>query len=166
MATQTALTMLLQHNLWANQRLIDLCAGLTDEQFDAGAPGTYGTVRDTLAHIVGAECRYAAALAGAALPDLLAPGDAFTGFDTLRDLARWSGETLIGAASEVDRAGHTSVDGLWHDEPFDLPAVHFVIQAINHATEHRAQIKMILTQQGIEPPELDGWEYLPILTAG
>jgi uncharacterized damage-inducible protein DinB len=30
---------------------------------------------------------------------------------------------------------------------------------INHATEHRAQIMVMLTQLGIQPPELDGWAY-------
>lgn len=34
-----------------------------------------------------------------------------------------------------------------------------LVQAINHATEHRTQIFTILTQQGLEPPVLDGWTY-------
>jgi uncharacterized damage-inducible protein DinB len=33
-------------------------------------------------------------------------------------------------------------------------------QAINHSTEHRAQIATILTQQGIEPPDMSGWAYM------
>jgi len=33
-------------------------------------------------------------------------------------------------------------------------------QAINHSTEHRAHIMTIITQQGIEPPEVDGWAYV------
>lgn len=34
-----------------------------------------------------------------------------------------------------------------------------LVQAINHATEHRAQIMTTLTQAGVEPPSLDGWTY-------
>jgi len=34
-----------------------------------------------------------------------------------------------------------------------------VIQAINHAIDHRSQIATLLSQQGIEPPDLDGWAY-------
>jgi uncharacterized damage-inducible protein DinB len=34
-----------------------------------------------------------------------------------------------------------------------------MIQAINHATEHRVHIAAILTQLGVEPPTLDGWQY-------
>ncbi|MCP4140149.1 MAG: hypothetical protein GY755_07650 [Chloroflexi bacterium] len=29
----------------------------------------------------------------------------------------------------------------------------------NHAIEHRSQIMTILTQLGIQPPDLDGWTY-------
>ena len=35
-----------------------------------------------------------------------------------------------------------------------------LVQAINHATEHRTQISAIITQLGIEPPDLSGWVYM------
>jgi uncharacterized damage-inducible protein DinB len=34
-----------------------------------------------------------------------------------------------------------------------------LIQAINHATEHRSQVATILTQLGIQPPEMDVWAF-------
>ncbi|GIV95653.1 MAG: hypothetical protein KatS3mg057_0310 [Herpetosiphonaceae bacterium] len=34
-----------------------------------------------------------------------------------------------------------------------------LIQAINHATEHRTHIATILSQLGIEPPDMSGWMY-------
>ena len=40
-----------------------------------------------------------------------------------------------------------------------MPVSLFLIQAINHGTEHRSQIATILTQIGVEPPEMDGWTY-------
>jgi uncharacterized damage-inducible protein DinB len=40
-----------------------------------------------------------------------------------------------------------------------VPKTILLTQAINHATEHRAQIMAILTQLGIQPPDLDGWSY-------
>ena len=46
------LVTLYEHNTWANLRLLDFCAGLSDEQLDASAPGTCGRVRDTLVRIV------------------------------------------------------------------------------------------------------------------
>jgi uncharacterized damage-inducible protein DinB len=35
-----------------------------------------------------------------------------------------------------------------------------MVQAINHATEHRAQISAIITQLGMEPPDMSGWQYM------
>jgi uncharacterized damage-inducible protein DinB len=52
------LTTLLSHNLWANLRLLERCAELTDEQLDATLLGTFGYIRDTLQHIVLAEQNY------------------------------------------------------------------------------------------------------------
>jgi uncharacterized damage-inducible protein DinB len=49
---------LYRHKTWATLRLIEHCQSLDDAQLDATIPGTYGTIRDTLRHLVGAEERY------------------------------------------------------------------------------------------------------------
>jgi len=43
--------------------------------------------------------------------------------------------------------------------PRNVPKTILLTQVINHATEHREQIKAILTELGIEPPDLQGWSY-------
>lgn len=43
---------LYRHKTWATLRLIELCQGLADEHLDATIPGTFGTVRETLRHLV------------------------------------------------------------------------------------------------------------------
>jgi uncharacterized damage-inducible protein DinB len=35
-----------------------------------------------------------------------------------------------------------------------------MVQAINHSTEHRTQIAAIITQLGMEPPDMSGWQYM------
>jgi uncharacterized damage-inducible protein DinB len=40
-----------------------------------------------------------------------------------------------------------------------VPKTIILTQVINHATEHRAQVMVLLTQLGIEPPDLQGWTY-------
>jgi hypothetical protein len=40
-----------------------------------------------------------------------------------------------------------------------VPKTIILTQVINHATEHREQVKTILTQSGIEPPDLQSWAY-------
>jgi uncharacterized damage-inducible protein DinB len=146
-----------QHNQWANLALLDLCSTSPDEVLETAVPGTYGSIRDTLRHMVGAEERYVAALLGgderrnptleATEPDLA----------TLREHARRSGEDLIAFAQSVD--GDPALSVTWRGETHRAPASLFLVQAINHATEHRAQMMTALTQAGVTPPELDGWSW-------
>ena len=71
---------------------------------------------------------------------------------------RYSGEGLIEWAPKVQATD--SVEVLADDDqPIQVPKAVILTQAINHATEHRAQIMVILTQLGIEPPNLDSWSY-------
>jgi hypothetical protein len=39
------------------------------------------------------------------------------------------------------------------------------VQAINHATERREQIKSMLISPGVTPPEMDGWTYGDVTNA-
>jgi uncharacterized damage-inducible protein DinB len=75
----------------------------------------------------------------------------------LRDCARTSGEALIELAAQAQTGA--SVTTPYRGEEYTLPVWLLFVQAINHATEHRAQVATILTQQGIQPPSLDGWTY-------
>ena len=52
------LTTLFRHNLWANLHLLEICAGFTVDQRNATTVGTYGSIQDTLQHIVTAERSY------------------------------------------------------------------------------------------------------------
>jgi uncharacterized damage-inducible protein DinB len=143
-----------RQNEWANLAIIDVCRGLTDEQLDATVPGTYGTVRETLRHIVGAEGGYAARL-GAEPASRLKGGDPWPGFDALAEMASAAAEVFVASVSG-DPAHAIRVGG---DDPWDAEAAVIAVQVLNHGTEHRSQIATILTTLGIEPPELSGWEW-------
>jgi uncharacterized damage-inducible protein DinB len=53
-----------QHNLWANLRLLNACARLSDEQLDATMGGTFGSIRETLMHLLSSEEGYARHVTG------------------------------------------------------------------------------------------------------
>lgn len=153
----TILVHLFAHNVWANLRVIDACAALADEQLDATATGTYGSVRDTLVHMVAAESRYLSAFSGE--PPQASPweGTPFPGFGLLRERAAANGNAFVRLVSELD--DDRVLQGTRGGQPYSVPARVFIVQAINHATEHRAQVAVILTQRGVEPPVLDGWTF-------
>jgi uncharacterized damage-inducible protein DinB len=153
----TTLEELFKHNQWANLRLLDACAGLTEAQLAGSAPGTYGAIHETLVHISAAEERYVALLTGVQPEDSLRESAGFPGIPELRARVRRSGEQLLAAAARTPP--EQILRGTRRGEPFAIRAVVPLVQVINHATEHRSQVMTALSQQGIEPPVLDGWTY-------
>jgi uncharacterized damage-inducible protein DinB len=52
------------------------------------------------------------------------------------------------------------VEQEWQGQTFRYKAVTLLIQAVNHGVEHRTHITAIMAQLGIQPPDVDGWEYM------
>lgn len=148
---------LFRHHLWANDAIFEVCSSLSDENLDSQIIGTYGTIRDTLEHIARAERSYLHRLR----TGQRYPGSSDQGKYTvaeLHELVRKSGEGLIEIAPKIQ--SHDMVDVDWDGETISIPAAIILTQAINHATEHREQIKIMLTQIGIQPPDVDGWTFI------
>jgi uncharacterized damage-inducible protein DinB len=150
------LTTLFSRHRWANLRLLECCAPLTDEQLDATLLGGYGSIRDTLQHIVIAEQSYFARIS-TGQPRRRAADEPQLTLAVLAESLRATGAGLVEWAGRVQADDTVEVD--WDGAPRNVPKTILLTQAINHATEHRAQIMATLTQLGIEPPELDGWTY-------
>jgi uncharacterized damage-inducible protein DinB len=150
------LTMIFRHNLWANLRLLEQCAELTPEQMDARIPGSRGTIQDTLQHIVTAELSYFSRISTG--QPRRRPEDAppMT-IAEMVESTRTSGLGLIEWAPRVQAEDAVRID--WDGAPRDVPKSIILTQVINHATEHREQVKAILTHLGIEPPDLQSWAY-------
>lgn len=147
-----------RHNAWANLTLLGFCEGLSDWQLDATAVGGFGSVRDTLVHIASSEVDYVN-LATDKLPPVPPPRDRFVGFAVLIDAVRWAEEELLRLA--LGATVGTIVRVRRSREPiYEYPLAGLLVQVLNHSTEHRTQVAVILTQQGLEPPSTSGWTYL------
>jgi uncharacterized damage-inducible protein DinB len=109
-----------------------------------------------LEHIVLAEKSYFARIStGQRYPH---PADARPmTISDMEESVRETGQGLIEWAPRVQAEDKVLID--WDGTPREVPKTVILAQVLNHATEHRAQIMVILTQLGIEPPELDGWTY-------
>ncbi len=46
------------HHVWATLRVLDVCAALGDAQLATTVPGTYGSILDTIRHLVGGDVFY------------------------------------------------------------------------------------------------------------
>jgi uncharacterized damage-inducible protein DinB len=156
MKPDDTLTTLFRHNLWANLRLLERCVELTSEQMDARIPGSRGSIHDTLQHIATAEQSYFSRISTG--QPHRSPGDGRpVTIAEMMDALRATGRGLIEWAPKVQAEDTVQVD--WDGTPRDVPKTILLTQAINHATEHREQVKATLTQLGIEPPDLQAWSY-------
>lgn len=151
--TENFLAKIFEHNNWANQKIIQACHALTDEQLDAEPHSvTKGNIRETLIHLVSSQRGYLALLT---LPVEQRPTEPLA-FSELEDSARLSGEGLLALANGQGvslNSRLTTRDG-YYTEPWVV-----MLQVINHATEHREQIKSMLSALGTTPPDIDGWDY-------
>jgi uncharacterized damage-inducible protein DinB len=153
----SALNKLFAHNAWANLKLLDFCEGLSDEQLDTTAIGGFGSIRNTLQHILGAEVSYVMRVNGR-LPAKPLERNQFAGFEALKEAASWASDELLQLA--LSAREDTLVQertARWHSE-YTLASL--IMQAITHSTEHRTQIATIITQMGMEPPDMSGWKYM------
>jgi uncharacterized damage-inducible protein DinB len=153
----SVLTTLFEHNAWANLKLLNFCAGLSDQQLDSTAVGGFGSIRDTLRHIVNAELSYVERVNGKLPPQPLAPGE-FPSFAVLQDAARWASDEMLQLA--LSARTDTTVRQRPPRQIYEYKLASLIVQAITHSTEHRTQIATVITQLGMEPPDMSGWQYM------
>lgn len=147
---------LFMHNNWANRRLIESCSGLSEEQLDAHpSSAAYGSIRQTLIHLVLGQVGYLKLLTLPVEERRQARLDLH--FSDLAEAAAASGEGLLewvrSSESQFTVSRLETTDGYWV-EPWVV-----LLQAINHADEHREQVCSQLSALGVAPPQLDGWAY-------
>jgi len=154
---ESTLVELIHYNNWANGQILDVCQGLTADQLAATVPGTYGTIRATLEHIIRAEAYYVGLMTG----ERPQPSFQWEDRPDLADLSAFAAR-VAGALLEAARCivptqlVHEEEDGQY----IDYYARHLFMQAINHGIEHRTNITTILSSLGLPVPEVDGWGYL------
>jgi len=156
MKTTDTFTTLFSHHRWANLRLLERCAELTPEQLDATVIGAYGSIHDTLQHIAMSEQSYFSRISTGKRYDRPEDAPPMT-ITEMVDSVRRTGSGLIEWVPQVQAGDTVQID--WDGTRRDVPKTIILTQVINHATEHRAQIMVMLTQLGIEPPDLQSWSY-------
>lgn len=147
------------HHAWATLRVIAACASLPGDQLATTVPGTYGSILETIRHIVGADAGYLSVLtAGSAAPiteiDEASMDLAALRAATVRHGAAWAALLEGDLDPDVDAVRHRD-DGTASHAPVGVR----LAQALHHGTDHRSQICTALTSLGVEPPGVDVWAF-------
>jgi uncharacterized damage-inducible protein DinB len=143
------------HHAWATLELVSACAQLEEHQLRVGVPGVYGSILETLRHLVGSDCSYLRVTSGQHPEfdmDAAEPADLRREMETHQ--AAWT--ELLSRELDADSwlVRHRP-DGSETHAPLGIR----LAQALHHGTDHRSQVCTILSQQGIEPPAIDVWDY-------
>ena len=120
-------------------------------------PGAYGTIRDTLEHIVTGEEYYISLLTGSR-PQPPFKWDERPGLDEIAPYAAQVGQALVDMAQHITPTDQVTEEG--DGKQFRYQALAVFIQIIDHGIEHRTNITTVLNQGLQAPPNVDGWAYL------
>lgn len=142
---------LFAYDSWANRRLLEAAAALTPEQFTKDLGSSFRSVRDTLAHIMGAEFLWLERFQGRTAA-LLDPGQ-FPDIAALR--ARWAQvendlTAYVGklTAADLERSfDYRDMKGNPHTSVLSQTLQHLA----NHSTYHRGQVTTLMRQLGAKP---------------
>src|SRR5260370_24399353 len=111
----------LLHNSWATRQVIETCRRLTPEQMDATTAGAFGSLRETLKHIVKGEGLRLRTLLAGAPPDWAGQPDETPDLDTL---AAWAADNErfweAFSASPIDTA--REVEARFRGGRYRIPA--------------------------------------------
>lgn len=144
------------HHVWATLRVADACLPLTSEQLETTVPGTYGSILDTMRHIVGGDTSYLVAMTGGKVAQI---DEDQMDLKELRGVMESHGvawSALLGQDLDPDTViVRRRDDGSETHAPMGIR----LAQAVHHGTDHRSQICTALTTLGIEPPEIDVWDF-------
>jgi uncharacterized damage-inducible protein DinB len=143
------------HHVWATLRVIDACLALDDEQLATTVPGTYGSILDTMRHLVGADASYLSLLSDGRVA--MIDEDSMS-LAELRPVMVandpvWADVVAAATDPEVQVIRHRE-DGSTSTAPLGIR----LAQVVHHGTDHRSQVCTALTSLGITPPEIDVWD--------
>ncbi len=154
------------YSAWANARILDTAEQLTQEQFTTPGAGL-GSIRDTLVHTASAQWLWLARWRGASPTELWNPAD-IPDMATLRnhwDEVEAATSTYIATLREPDLARVVSYVN-FQGETWSYPLWQQLLHQVNHATQHRSEAALLLTQLGHSPGWLDFLVYVDGETAG
>jgi uncharacterized damage-inducible protein DinB len=154
--SKSVLTDALGHHVWATLQVLDACRSLSPQQLGTAVPGTYGSILDTLRHLVGSDASYLFVLTGGRIPEI---EEERMDLPQLRAAMEGNGPSWASfVAQDLDMDSivvrHRD-DGSESHAPMSIR----LAQVVHHGTDHRSQICTALTTLGLTPPEIDVWDF-------
>ncbi|MEP6995050.1 MAG: DinB family protein [Acidobacteriota bacterium] len=159
-----AIAKLFAYGRWANAKTLESVSGLTPEQYDRKAGGSFGSVQGTLAHLYGADWVWLERWHGRS-PRSLPASEAVPTLDVLRE--KWrkveDGHRAFVEGVSAERLAEKLTYVNFQGATWTYVLGDALLHVANHGTYHRGQVATLLRQIGGTPISTD---YLRFLDAG
>lgn len=141
---------------WANRKLFHAISQLTPEQFTQAVAGSYGSIRNTLVHILSAEWGWLDRCGGRQRGPRLNPDD-FPSAESL--VAAWNKvegyvREFLRMLKDEDLARHIEYT-FGRSEGHSTPLGELMHHAAIHGVHHRGQVALLLRMLGYAPGNFD-----------
>ena len=145
-----------EYGFWANRKLFDVIAQLTPEEFTRNVAGSYGSVRNTLVHLMSTEWGWVARCGGHPRGDALKAVDYATKESVIDQWSRVEGYVRDFLATMTDQDLNAPIE-------FEVPSTgkramprgELLEHGVNHGVHHRGQIGLLLRALGHVPGNFD-----------
>jgi uncharacterized damage-inducible protein DinB len=153
---------LARYNAWANARLYDTCAQLSEDEYMKSRPAFFGSIHGTLNHILVGDRVWLARLERK--PPLKVTLDQILYGDlvALRVARQAEDDHIINVVNDISARSldqplaYANMAGVRQKTVLRFVLAHF----FNHQTHHRGQVHGLLSQTAVAPPPLDLILYL------
>jgi uncharacterized damage-inducible protein DinB len=152
----TELERLYDYNYWANKRMFAVIEQLTPDEFGQSVAGSYGSVRNTLVHVLSAEWGWLERCGGPPRGPRLEPAD----YPTPQSLvAKWnmveqSMREYLSTLSDADLSRDIEFS-FTPAEKHSVPMGRLLQHAAVHGVHHRGQVALLLRALGRVPGNFD-----------
>ncbi len=147
-----------RYNQWMNRKVYAACAQLTEAQRKEDRGAFFGSIHNTLNHLLYGDTIWMRRFTGRPLDGLRPRMEFHPDLDAMRAMRDIFDHEIIDWAAKLQDGwlaadfSFTSVDGSFTRTQ---PAWKLVVHMFNHQTHHRGQITTMLTQFGLDPGATD-----------
>ena len=151
---------LFDYSYWANTKIFDVLGSVTLQEFTQTIGGSYGSIRNTLVHIMSAEAGWMERCGGPKRGPRLSPAD----FPTLKSVIRtWTKvevnmRRLLSDLSDEDLR-HKVEFSFDSSRQYSMSIGEMLHHSALHGVHHRGQVALLLRVLGYVPGDVDIFNY-------
>jgi uncharacterized damage-inducible protein DinB len=149
---------LIAYNEWANEKVLETAAGLSQEELGRQVSGSHESVRMTLLHVVQVQTWWLSVLNGKPERPSLPEGHERIPFEEVRQwFTRSHSDLRAYAAGLTDERLPAEVSAFHPGEKkeYRWPSWQLLSHLVNHSAHHRAEAGLMLASLGHSPGDMD-----------